>query len=416
MALPITQPEIDSYERRCLVLKTEVTEGVDPVGTAAANAFDLLDGKSSTSFDKKERKRDRPFFTNHRFSVTNKVLKIEGGFELAPPPAPGADAAAVRVALLPCGMAQTLSPSERITRYSPISIGIGSVHGYWYHSGTYRRLIGARGNITGLSMAIDEVFKCSVSFEGRYINVTEADLPSDANYTAFRKPTVCTDDNTQLIINSEAAGIEDLHVAGKSLSVDFGNELKTRRHTELARSKITNRLGTWKAVFARPAVADMDVYALRDNEVLVEFDWLLHEADRRYSLLHVKGQIEQIAETNIDGEFHYELSGLCIASDTGGDEFYVAFGDDALALLDTVANGEEAVPYDSAATAVGEYEGALAWSISVGALPPGLAINAVTGAITGTPTEDGVFAFTVRAEAEDGQVATVDVSVTILSA
>lgn len=36
------------------------------------------------------------------------------------------------------------------------------------------------------------------------------------------------------------------------------------------------------------------------------------------------------------------------------------------------------------------------WSISAGALPPGLSINASTGAITGTPTTPGTYTFTVQ--------------------
>ena len=37
------------------------------------------------------------------------------------------------------------------------------------------------------------------------------------------------------------------------------------------------------------------------------------------------------------------------------------------------------------------------WSVTAGSLPPGLSINAGTGAITGTPTTAGTYAFTVGA-------------------
>jgi hypothetical protein len=36
------------------------------------------------------------------------------------------------------------------------------------------------------------------------------------------------------------------------------------------------------------------------------------------------------------------------------------------------------------------------WELASGALPAGLSLNANTGAITGTPTQDGTFSFTVR--------------------
>jgi hypothetical protein len=36
------------------------------------------------------------------------------------------------------------------------------------------------------------------------------------------------------------------------------------------------------------------------------------------------------------------------------------------------------------------------WEIASGALPPGLSLNSSTGTISGTPTQDGTFSFTVR--------------------
>jgi large repetitive protein len=47
--------------------------------------------------------------------------------------------------------------------------------------------------------------------------------------------------------------------------------------------------------------------------------------------------------------------------------------------------------------------GPLTWSISVGALPPGLNLNATTGTITGAPTATGTFPFTVRVADTFGQ-------------
>jgi len=43
------------------------------------------------------------------------------------------------------------------------------------------------------------------------------------------------------------------------------------------------------------------------------------------------------------------------------------------------------------------------WSVSAGALPPGLGLNASSGALTGTPTTAGTFSFTVLAQASNGQ-------------
>ena len=44
---------------------------------------------------------------------------------------------------------------------------------------------------------------------------------------------------------------------------------------------------------------------------------------------------------------------------------------------------------------------ALTWSVTVGSLPTGLSLNTATGEITGTPTELGIFDFTVQVVSAD---------------
>lgn len=56
------------------------------------------------------------------------------------------------------------------------------------------------------------------------------------------------------------------------------------------------------------------------------------------------------------------------------------------------------------------------WSLSAGALPAGLSLNAETGVITGTPSEDGTFDFTVQASYKTtAGVSTYQVAVAIIT-
>jgi hypothetical protein len=59
-------------------------------------------------------------------------------------------------------------------------------------------------------------------------------------------------------------------------------------------------------------------------------------------------------------------------------------------------NGAVGVAYSQSVAATGG-QTPYAWSTVAGALPPGLSLNASTGAIAGTPTTQGLSSFTVRA-------------------
>ena len=63
------------------------------------------------------------------------------------------------------------------------------------------------------------------------------------------------------------------------------------------------------------------------------------------------------------------------------------------------------VPYNSQAIASGG-SGAYQFAITGGALPAGIALNPATGAISGTPTADGTFSYTVQVTDSNGAMAT----------
>ncbi|MCI0351168.1 MAG: putative Ig domain-containing protein [Acidobacteriales bacterium] len=64
-------------------------------------------------------------------------------------------------------------------------------------------------------------------------------------------------------------------------------------------------------------------------------------------------------------------------------------------LTTTFVDGIAGVSYQALASPFGGI-GARTWSVTAGALPPGLMLNATTGAITGTPTATGTFTFTLQ--------------------
>ncbi len=81
----------------------------------------------------------------------------------------------------------------------------------------------------------------------------------------------------------------------------------------------------------------------------------------------------------------------------------------------TPPNGEVGVAYTAQPTASGG-NGPYTWAVSVGTLPGGLSINAITGAITGTPTAAGTTNITVQATDSIGGTATQARTIAIVAA
>ena len=79
---------------------------------------------------------------------------------------------------------------------------------------------------------------------------------------------------------------------------------------------------------------------------------------------------------------------------------------------DQLAPGQVGVSYATGVFADGGVP-PYRWSLVAGQLPPGLALTASPGRITGTPTTTGTFAFTLRVTDQGGQQATRQFSITI---
>ena len=90
--------------------------------------------------------------------------------------------------------------------------------------------------------------------------------------------------------------------------------------------------------------------------------------------------------------FQFTDASGAVAAQTGVTMAYA----ENLALAGAFPAGTAGVAYSSTAVTATGGHGGNVWTVAAGSLPPGLALNGTTGALTGTPTMAGSYSFTVR--------------------
>ncbi len=321
----MAQPNLEQFKKRGVAIKIETTPGVDATPTAAANGVMLFNGSSGTEIDKIERPVDRPFLGGTPFVVGGKRAFIEGEFELYPPATPGGastSSADCEVLLLPAGMTVVKDNVAKTTKYNPVSANMATASAYWYHAGTHKKVLGARNDLSSLSLAIGERFKGNIRIQGDYDTVLETALPAITLPSTV--PITAKASNTATNINVN--GGADLLVWAKALTLNLGNKIANKEYTSHKETGITERTPSFTLRIAKTDLSDFNPWTVRDAASVFAARIRLTEADGRYSELGVRGQIEGISEVEIDGDYGWELTGPCVPSNAGGDEFYVLFG------------------------------------------------------------------------------------------
>jgi hypothetical protein len=176
-----------------ILLKSEVTYGLDPVPTGAANAL-LVSNVSVTPINANlvDRAIIRPFLGGSEQLVGTRYAEVSFDLELAGS-GTVATSPAWSAALLACGMAETLVATFRAD-YTPVSSSFPSVTIYHFDDGVRHTFTGARGECTiKLNQAEKPVL--SFKFTGLYTTPTAVALPS-VTLTAWKTPQVICDANT----------------------------------------------------------------------------------------------------------------------------------------------------------------------------------------------------------------------------
>ncbi len=325
----MAQPALQYFRLRGLLAKVETTEGTDAEPTTADNGMIILDGSMSTAVEIYERAVDKPHLGHDAFLTGKKSATVQGTIDLVPPATPGQTSTGnshVEALILPCAHGVTKSSGSKTTTYAPISDAVPSATMYWYHAGTLMKILGSRGVMSGLMLEVGQGFRATVALTGEYDEVEEVSMPSITVPTI--NPVPVRHNNSLATITSPIGG-SPLTVWAKMLSVDTGVEVDTTEYTSVRFTRQPVRRATFTMRIARTSLADFNAWGVRDSNGIVRLTLRVYEegTEGLYSELSVRGQIENVVDADVQGDRGIEITGRCIPSSAGNDEYYIRFGD-----------------------------------------------------------------------------------------
>jgi len=325
----MAQPQLEPFNRRGFAARIQPVPGTPVAVNPATDGLRFYDGQSGTEFDTLEENRDKSFFSGNEFTTYNHRAFIEGTTHIYPPATPGAANGGTpdcHTLLLISGMAQTLDNAAGTTRYAPISSNIPMATAKFFHAGTVKEVFDARANISSLSMEIGNRARAQLRVQGFYDAVQEQQMPPVTVPETFGPVIEASNTTTRLVQYPGGVASASLLVWAKALTIDFGSQVASKEYTEHKETGIAGRQPTFNLRIARTAKGDFDPFAVRKAGTYIAASMRVNNSDGRYTQLRARGLVREINEVDIDGDYGWEISGPCIATSAGGDEFDIAFG------------------------------------------------------------------------------------------
>jgi hypothetical protein len=216
-----------------ILTKLEVTYGVDPVPTGAANSI-LARNVKLTPITTVRESRDlyRPFLGNSDDVIGAFYGQIQFDVEAA-----GAGTAGgipgYGPLLRACGFAQVNNPGVS-TVYTPVSGSFESCVQYMYLDGVLHKFMGARGSVS-FKGSYRSATLWSFDFMGLFVPVLDAALPT-VNYSAFVAPLAFNKANTPTF---NIHGVNGAVL--RNLSFDLANQVVYRNLVNSETVRIVDR-------------------------------------------------------------------------------------------------------------------------------------------------------------------------------
>lgn len=236
-----------SMKNMVLLAKQEVTLGVDPVPTPAANSIlvrALMPQIINAEFV--ERNNIRGYKGNFGSLAVGVHRMFEFEVELA---GSGAAGTAPKWAplLMACGFSETLVLSTTAT-YAPVSTGEPTVTLYGYLDGILFKMSGCKGTVS-FELNSKQIPVMKFKFIGEYSAATDTAFPTGMVFTGFQKPLTVGKVNTPTLSFFGFAAV------ASALSFDVANALVYRDLIGFSGAYSSDRKPAGSATIELPAIA-----------------------------------------------------------------------------------------------------------------------------------------------------------------
>lgn len=238
--------------KRTILAKTEVTYGVDPTPSGAANAI-LLRNLNVTPLNAELAQRDliRTYLGNSETLVATKSVSLDFEVEMQGSGAAGT-APGYGPLLTACAMSETVNASTSVV-YTPISTAFKSVTIYFNIDGILHKILGCMGSVE-LLINTKQIPVMKFSMQGLYSAPTDTAAPTPT-YTGFLVPQVANTANTTAFSLLSYAGIL------QSLTFNVNNSVNYRSLIGLEEILIVDRKPAGTAIIEAPTIAAKDFFA-----------------------------------------------------------------------------------------------------------------------------------------------------------
>jgi len=301
------------FRKKLLLAKLEVTHGLDPVPTGAANAIQTRDLTISpleaTALDLQ---LDKQVFGSNLGTLIGRHVLVTFKVPVAGSGTAGT-APAWGILDKACGETETLV-AVTSAAYTPLDDDPPSLTMYVKADSTLHKVKYCRG---GKKLTVDS--KGYPWWEYSFMGLYTAPITASAItpvYTAWIKPVPFRATTVSCSLAGQVVGLFNM-------TIDFGQKVEYYEHSEEESVQITDRAATFQATFEETPIATHDFFADIIGEAAGALSFV-HGivAGNIVTVESPQSQITKVSRTQVQGVNCLQVSGPLVASEDGTEPDY----------------------------------------------------------------------------------------------